>query len=500
MKKRILSAVFAVIICLTAAMPAFADNGGYFTPYNITVTSETGVVLYDHVWNADMTRSIMRPMTIFVPSGTQLTVTGEREFEGEVYLAVEYSDFNAYVPLSKVSLQKEIAGTEVAYATAAERSVVIINKDGVYLRKGPSLAYEISSELIPYGTVITYSKVNSQFELDAQWAYTEYNGISGWLYIYQYGTESIYDCAYILSEADGYTGTLEVLTDGAHLTETADPQSVKVAENIPAGTTFTYKYFYENYDSISAFVEYNGVKGWLRTRDSAYKVATGERGGIYVLAGNGLPLYEKPLDESAQVIATLPKNTNLSVDKQYWDAEEVDGKLTETRWMHVNYNGTQGWVYSDDITEYCYMFSAYDLKIAAADSLNLYSEPDEESKVISVVPKDTVVTCVYETKAQKGDIVAYWSFVEYNGAQGWIFSTEEEAVYVEGSEKQLDAGAHTVPLEITGDAPELTAVNHSPNDGKNGISSKTVIIICASAAAIAAAAVVIVVIKKKKSE
>lgn len=497
MKNKLLSAVVAVIICLISALPAFASLS--YNPFEVEVTAESVAVLYDQVWNSDMTQSIMRPTSIFAPNGAKLTSSGELIFENEVYLYVEYSDIGAYVKSSDVQIVKSKVGEEAAYDTEGERSVVIINKDGVYLRKGPSFAYDAASDVIPYGTTVTYDKIDYNSELYTSWAYTEYNGKSGWLYIGQYNAIDVYDTAYILSENDYYTGVVETLTDGAYLTETPDSDSAKVAENIPAGTRLSYKYLYENYESISVYAEYDGAEGWLRTRSDSYKVATGEKGGIYVLAEDGLPLCSSPLDGEADAVATLPKGTNLSVDLHYWDSAETDGTTYENHWMHVNYNGSEGWVFSNDSSEYCYMYSAYDYKIIAEDGVKLYPDLSGESEAVSVIPKDTVVTAAYKWENE----AEVWVFVEYDGVQGWISVDNSNSEYVENSGKQLDAphGAQAAESENTDTAPEIiqetVTAAAADNADEGGISTKTLIIIGVSAAVLVVVLVAIILIKRK---
>lgn len=498
MKNKILSAIIAVIICIISTVPSFAtDSGGYFTPFAAIVSSESGAVLYDRVYNDDMTRSIMRPLSVLAPAGTMLIVTDELEFEGELYLAVKYADFDAYVKKSKILINVQEVGEEAAYSTAAEHSVIIINKDGAFLRKGPSLAYGTVSDAIPCGTVVTYNKTNSDFELAAEWAYAEYNGVKGWLNINQYG--SAYDCAKVLDENDCFTGVVETLSDGAFLTEDFSTDSAKVAENIPSGTKLYYRYYYEFSDCICAFVEYNGVKGWLKTKDSSYKVATGEKGGVYVLAENGLPLYKKPFEENAEHIAVVPANSNLSVDFAFSEVAENAGYI----WMHVNYNGTEGWLFSGNPAEYSYMYRAFDLKINAENGLDLYAAPNAESEAISTVPNAETVTCIYEIADDGNSEKSYWSYVEYNCSQGWIYSSESEAVFVEGTERYLDApfGAQKIERDDISSAPEFeTQPSTQPADADSNGSSKTYIIIGVCAAAAIIGIIAVIVIKKKKSK
>ena len=499
LKNKILTLTVAIIICVLSIVPSFATaSGGFFTAYDVIVSSESGAVLYDRVWNDDKTRSIMRPLNVFAPVGTQLVVTDELEFDGELYLAVSYSGFDAYIKKDKILISVQEIGEDAAYSTATGHSIVIINENGVYLRKGPSLAYDTVSEAVPYGTVITYDKTNSDFEPAAEWAYAEYNGSKGWININQYG--SSYDCAKVLDENDCFTGVLETLTDGAYLTESIEDSSAKTVENIPSGTKLYYKYYYEFSDCICAFVEYNGVKGWIKTKDSSYKIATGEKGGVYVLAKNGLPLYEKPFEENAEHIAVVPVNSNLSVDMAFSETAEDSSYI----WMHVNYNGTDGWLFSGNTDEYCYMYRAFDLKINAENGLSLYAAPNTESEVISTVPNGENVTCVYEIVDSSSEEKAYWSYVEYSGKQGWIYSTDDEAVLIEGTEKYLDApfGAQKIEKDDISSVPEISPQTSTQSADKNGEndSSKTYIIIGVCAAVIIIGIVAVIVIKKRKSK
>ena len=123
MKKRIFSAIIAFALFIICSVPSFAaEGGGYFTPYDVTVTAESGAVLYDIVWNEDMTRSAMRPMTVLAPVGTPLTVTDEVEFNGELYLAIEYGGFYAYIQRPKITLNVQNADETSAFSTAASYS------------------------------------------------------------------------------------------------------------------------------------------------------------------------------------------------------------------------------------------------------------------------------------------------------------------------------------------------------------------------------------------
>ena len=95
------------------------------------------------------------------------------------------------------------------------------------------------------------------------------------------------------------------------------------------------------------------------------------------------------------------------------------------------------------------------------------------------------------------------SYVEYNGKQGWIYSAESEAVFVEGTERYLDApfGAQKIERDDISSAPEFeTQPSTKPADTESNGSSKTYIIIGVCAAAAIIGVVALIVTKKRKSK
>lgn len=495
MKKRFVSLLLVLIICLAPVSAALAANVslGHFTQFTVTVTAQMGSVLYYEAWSEADGALILRPSTICIPTKTMLVVTDEIQYNGVLYFGVSFENEYGYIKQKDATLTKPIAGPEVSYETAETRTVAVADKNGLLLRNGPSFAYSTVGETIPYGTKLTYDKVNCANEYDAQWAYTKHNDIGGWIYIYPYGSAGKPGCAFTLDESSNYTGVITTLTDGAYLTETANGDSAKVCENIPADTVLSFRYYYENYDSISAYVEYDGVKGWLKARNNGYKTATGVKGGVYVLNKDGMPLYENAVDENRKVLSTVPADTNLCVD--YIDVD------TQGIAMHVEYGGKEGWLISENTSDYVYMELAYSVEIKKADGVELYSSLSEGSEVISVIPEGTVLTCIYETSVSKNGYTFYCNYVEYGGKLGWIIATNDEAQLIEGSQKQLDAPAGAPPIERDkpSDAPEIEAVASSSDSEPGGLSTVHIVLICVGAAAVIGI-IVFVTVRKKKSK
>lgn len=492
MKRKLLSFFLAVIICFASVVPSVyaSVSLGYFSQFTVSVSAQMGSVLYFFNQSADGSQVILRPSTICIPTKTMLIVTDEIEYNGTLFLGVTYRGEDGYIKRTDVNITKPIVGGEATFNTQAKRTVVVANKDGISLRNGPSFAYSTVGEVIPYGTKLSYDKVNCATEYDSQWAYTKHNNVAGWIYIYPYGLPGKASCAGVLDENSNYTGVILTISDGVFLTENADEDSAKVAENIPANTVFSFKYYCENYDSISAYVEYNGVKGWLKTRGIGYKTATGVKGGVYVLNENGIPFYKNANSEE-EPVATVPANANLCVDYLHIDTNGVA--------MHTKYNGDEGWLISSNVNDYIFMENAYDVEVKKADGIDLYENLSKNAEIKAKIPQGTVLTCSYETSVSSGSTTYFCNYVEYNGNYGWIIATNEEAEFIDGSQRQLDAplGAKALKRMKPENAPEFDDTVSDPTEEENGLSTAQIIIICVAGAAVIAAAAFIIIKKKR---
>lgn len=493
LKKRVLSLLIAAVICICAALPAFADMGYiHYNEIDVIVSNPDGLVMYYPVWNPEGTEFVFRSMAIFIPSKALLTVRGEYVFNGEIYTEVTYRESNGYIKLSGLIPVDDSFGVENAYKINSPRKIAVINENGVCLRKGPGNVYEEASEVIEYGTVLTYEYTNAEYESISTWAYVEHNGESGWIYIYQGGISGIYDTASVLEKTDFYTGSIEILADGAYLTKTPSPDSEKVISDISAGTKLSSKYFYSFENAVSVFVEYDGVKGWIETSNANNKVAVGVKSGAYILSADGMVLYSDPFDKNSKTEILIPEGTNLPVKESAIEFVESEDYKRVT-WLHTEYNGTDGWICCRDYSECSQMYGTYDLKIIAEDGADLYAQPDIITEPVSVLEKDSVVTVIYETAQTVDNTHFRWNYVECNGSYGWLITNIDETEYVENSENQPDVppGSEKASEEFMKrdieEAPELVE-NYLP----------VIIAVCAATVVIAAAVIIFTVVRKKK--
>ena len=168
-----------VIICfvLFLIFPIFAsaDMGAPFiTPYKIRVSNPNGAVLKDSLHNE----------TVTVPYDTVLEVNYEYKKDDVLYGQVKYDNYSYYIiNLSDAQLITSVDDIDFSTFREYEQSMYVF-KEGAYLYKGPSRVYgKVDGDVeIPVGTIVK----TEYCDLDFRWAYVNYNGTKGWVYIFSY--------------------------------------------------------------------------------------------------------------------------------------------------------------------------------------------------------------------------------------------------------------------------------------------------------------------------
>lgn len=527
--KRIIAVVLSAVLALCAFVPAFADmDGPSFANFDVIVTNPLGTYMYNY--NMDEVKG-------YLIKDTVVTINGEYEFEDEEYYSIEYNENHGYIKVADTALTEETFPPERGVKLEKETKSIVIS-DGLYMHKGPSEKFEKVGEKIAVGTVLTYQYVDNGF--NPPWAYVTYKGVSGWVYVYEYG-ESYY-CATPFEEDTEYTGSLYVVLEGVRLTdmpenpeyeqwrEEADRTGVKyVTKEIPVGTKLELAdYYYKNAKSIWVYTEYNGVKGWLET-DTYYNgamynaTATGMSGAYYVWQEDGLPVYSKAGDTSSEIIGKLEKGTFVETnyiainekviqeDEDYTDGIDVETIWEYASWYGVEIDGKQGWIFINHNTDDKSAVSAGDIRLNKTKNkeINLRKEVAKDSEAIAVIPAGSdIITLGY------GDECI---LVDYEGKLGFI--PEDSIVEKDWEEYEADnysaddyfAGrkAEETTLPETTAQPTTQAVSETQTEAEtettekaeaNGFTPAQIAIFCGAGAVILAltAAVTIILINKKK--
>lgn len=423
MFKKMLCFALALIVICSLSLTAFADmEGPYFEEFEITVDNPDGIQLYRSDWNRETLITTMKKIAV-IPNGTKLTITGDYMAGGVSYLYTTYGDEYGYIKASDVRIDnKDVVKPTKDDKVDEKFRVITINPDGAKLRSGPSNAHpEVAT--VPAGTEFEIEYVIGGW---GAWAYVTYNGTSGWLHFYEY--EDSYDCINLKEEP----GKLMVVDNATYLTKTPDTNSPKVTEAIPYGTVLSYKHIYHEAKADIAYVEYNGIKGWLRTRDAFSEgTAYHNKGSILIINPDGLNVYSDAKD-SDKVLCKIPYNTIVPCEYVLYNDGAQDGEISDYR--YVSYNGMKGWIRLVCAVDDAQSIASYIVnKVKVTQkSIPVYSEISTGSSVIYNLKRDDIVYKVSDKYIEPDDD---WSLI-YNGEYlGWVLDKDNNWDYIEEIEK-----------------------------------------------------------------
>lgn len=163
MKKRLVS----MIVCLVLVPGKVLANSGIpvIDEYEALVSNKDGAFIYD--WKGKLTEKIIEyNKKIYIYDEYQLS----DGYYGNFGCLEDNCDTHGLVKLSDIIKINEEYSLNKAQKLEKENEVMVSDKNGAVLYKGPSFGYQVVSEAIPYKTVLKY-----QYK-DGVWVYTSYNG------------------------------------------------------------------------------------------------------------------------------------------------------------------------------------------------------------------------------------------------------------------------------------------------------------------------------------
>ena len=314
------------------------------------------------------------------------------------------------IPLSK--LQKE------------EYKIIIYEKNGISLRKGPSVIYKKYAQLIPYQTEL---KVTYQA---GKWLYIDDEKYHGWLnnelYALQYNSDiMLFDDAKIVDEND------------------------EVIFTIPKETLIKKENLYYLSDRSKFIINYNGQNGYAKVdgEDFIYGIDISS----YSYSYNLLSLESTEITSSDGNVRTLV-NSGITFDKAY------KAYVKHFPSYYVQYGEAKGYVKKENVFEYDVGKSIRLGEDKEFYSIDLYKHLiNNGDSVISsnyftkiIIPKDTVLT-VYEGYPiyWDGDYMEHNFYItKYNNNFGIIrLSGVDQKLIVEVDEKK-NAIDDTIDIKI----------------------------------------------------
>ena len=163
---------------LVLPLVVFADAGApSIRSYEARIINQSGVKATKYDWKTK------KDVEIVVPYDAIVTVDFEYEEKGVLYGEFTYNKNNEYYSGKIAKSDYRIVTDTFKPTEDSKRSGgIYVYKEGAYLYKGPSKAYDKASDtMIPVGTVLEFSYAENYF------AYVTYNGVSGWVYTAEEG-------------------------------------------------------------------------------------------------------------------------------------------------------------------------------------------------------------------------------------------------------------------------------------------------------------------------
>ena len=442
------------------------------TEYDIRIKDIEGTTAYNDWDNSSVT----------IPYDSVLTVTFESNVDGVLFGQIMYNEKDYLIDLSKVEIIKKVIDLS---KWEKKPQKMYVYKDGAYLYNGPSKVYgKVNGNVeLPVGTTI-------EFEYsDGVWAYVEYKGTKGWVYIYSYKENGPYKEVSSLLNASNDTGSIFTVSDVK--LETYPGSEIYTGVTIPKFTNVNFKYLYE-YESHTNYyyVEYNGQGGWVY--GDAYIIGSKfENSTVYTLKDT--KLYG---DDKKTVYTTIPKHTEL---KALYEALDTD--YSAVGYVYVEYKGIKGWVYFEDGTNSDVALNwdndYYTYKILV--NAKLYDKID--GKLINKeIPANTKIEIKYCDWANN------WYYVVTKNYQGWINISSEDMEYIYNDDSEQEIIYPEVKPEEEIINPEVRPEEENKTEEKEDVpelpkvSPKEMAIYCISGAVVLAlvAFVTIKLINKKK--
>jgi len=263
----------------------------------------------------------------------------------------------------------------------------------------------------------------------------------------------------------------------------------------------------EYYDQLWAYVEQDGVKGWVYTYTYTDVAPYEEQPGMAIYATdwyNGSVKVKKTIEEKKiykspkekEVIATIPKDTNVNIIYVYNDEPKFP-------YYYVSYDGKKGWVKAEAIeiegNSFLNMLnqvvttnSTY--KVDNSNGISMYKEYNSTSEILETIPNNTILDVKYELI---GNYHWPWYQVEYNGKTGWV---KGENVKIDDNGTTSQPDNNNTEEEQETNIPNTEDTTMEKDEEQEKLSPREIIIICITTAVVASltAFVTIKLINKKK--
>lgn len=472
MKNNIKKLLILFISILALPFIVYADMGAPESyNYDVIITNPKGASLYTEEGKKTNTT---------IDFDTKITISYERLIKGELYLEYysEEDEKYGYIKFSDVKLFDEEIDFSQLYENKDKEQYYSYEETKMY--KGPSAVYgEIKDVTIPEGTIIDYTYGDG-----ASWIYTEYKGIKGWVYVFDYN--GIYPQA-IETTVAYVTKNERVLILGDQKVYNNKGDVIGVVKNLTEHDALYYSNSRNNFGQI--YIKSTDIEGWVKSTgefgaNGAYRIED-EEYKILVASKNGIALFDDPELQKIYNI-TIPYGTKIYA--KYFIHLSPDGDVAS----QVEYQGKKYWINANDS-------NVLMEEIVTIESLGktktLYKYNNTEESLNIEVPANEKIISKYnyieytQEQNEYGTIYNTWYYIEYQGTKGWIFVSSDP-------EKE----ENPVIIKPEDDKEPEEEKNKEKSEGLSPTQIAIMAIVVSAFLAVGALTTILLINKKKKVE
>ncbi len=354
--KRIAALALALCFVMSMAAPAMAIEENSYYPLD-SFTAVTNCLVYFR-YTANSAAGTNKIMDL--PKGTAVTVIGEN---GSFY-CISYGGYQGFAYKSDISTSGTASGAAAGTAAGTTAGTLDTNyttitqfvgvtNSTVYLRYTPNKAVGTNKIMnVPKGSSVTvYGKSGST------WYFIDYSGTQGWAYQKDIdassGSSSSGSSSGILDTNYTYITQFAGVTNSTVYLRYTPNKAVGVNKimNVAKGSSVTV---IGTYGSTWYFIDYNGTQGWAYQADvdsASGSSSSGTAAGTLDTSYTSVTQYAGVANSTIYLRYTADKATgaNKIMNVPKGSSVTVLGTSGST-WSFIQYNGTQGWAYTRDIS------------------------------------------------------------------------------------------------------------------------------------------------------
>ena len=436
MKKYFLLLLF---ILLSPFMVLADASGPSIIGYDAVIVNENGIKYTDFA-NKTTVIPYNSKVRVVWESGDSVTISYVLKNGEEITTGVDKKDILPYDEEINPNTYKSGENEEdILYKEKS--SVIVFDKNGIKLRKGPSEAWKEYDEIIDYMTVLdtTYTMYGDNFRGNAanKWFYVENDKYHGWV-----NTSKI-----------GYKVDMEVLSfsKGKLLND-----SGKEIATIPEETVLDEIYIIEGTNQF--YVKYNFEQGFIdlnyyneKTKKEVHNFDYGVKVTDYVVAKKDTQITS--ID--GKVRKNIPYGSKINVIYAFMESEppileSING------YFYGEYAGQKGFIKESDVfvTYYDESQNKFDSKkFTLTHATELYSYNDE--KPIMIIDENNTFDspyCFVNYYDQNGDVEEEWCAVKYQNNYGYVLINKKvnDIVVINNTDTDIISTPKLVGIIVSG--------------------------------------------------